>query len=72
MVVDVFIAPVGASDGSLVWTGLTPGQGVGYDRIPRGCSEVEFIAKDGTGTLVARSPSPVCRPSVWVIRLPPG
>jgi len=67
--VDVYLGPVGASDGGLIEAGLPPGLGVSYDRLG-GCADLELIAKDPSGTVIARSASPVCRPSTWVIKLP--
>jgi hypothetical protein len=70
MAVDVLMVPVGGSDGSVILTDLKPGSEIGYDRIAKGCSQVQLVAEDSRGVVIARSPSPLCNPSTWVIEAP--
>jgi hypothetical protein len=65
--VDVFMVEVGESDGSRVISGIEPGTSYPFSNIAEGCSDIEFVAKDESGIVVARSPTPVCRPSTWVV-----
>jgi hypothetical protein len=65
--VDVFMVEVGQSDGSRVVSGIEPGTSYPFSNIVEGCSDVELVAKDESGAEVARSPTPVCRPSTWVV-----
>jgi hypothetical protein len=67
--VDVQLVPVDGSDGSVILKDLKPGGEVGYSRIASGCSAVQLVAKDPQGLVIARSPSPVCNPSTWVIEM---
>ncbi len=69
--VDVLAVRVGESDGALITKGLKPERGISYDRLPsNACREGQFIAKDANGVVIARSTSPVCSPSTWIIELP--
>jgi hypothetical protein len=67
-VVDVFMVGVGESDfNSRIITGIDPGLGYSWFDIREGCTDIQFVAKDKSGAVIARSPTPVCRPSTWVI-----
>jgi hypothetical protein len=63
----VSMATVDGSAESVIVPGLKPGTEIGFDRIAKGCSQVQLVAKDSNGVVIARSPSPVCNPSTWVI-----
>jgi hypothetical protein len=68
-VVSVYLVGVAESDfGSRVVAGMDPGQGYSYFDIAEGCTDLHLVAKDAaSGAVVARSPTPVCRPSTWTI-----
>jgi len=67
-VVDVFLVRVGESGGSIVIHDLNPGMEYGYSDIAEGCNDdLQLLAKDLTGTVISRSPTPLCRPSRWAI-----
>ena len=63
----MFLVTELAPEGISVLTGIAPGASYPYSNIAEGCSDAQLAAKDGSGTIIARSPKPICRPSVWVI-----
>lgn len=69
-----FLNPLG-QEGGLVEK-LPAHQAYSLDLLPAGsdrCTPAEMIARDvASGKEVARSPNPVCRPSVWTITSPGG
>ena len=67
-VLDVFLVPVGETDGSEVIMDIEPGTEYPYSDIAEGCSDrLQLLAMDQGGVVIARSPMPLCRPSRWVI-----
>jgi hypothetical protein len=67
-VVSVYMVGVGESDfSSRIIAAIDPGLGYSWFDIAEGCTAVQLVAKDESGAVIARSPTPVCRPSTWVI-----
>jgi hypothetical protein len=66
--IDIFlVTPSGDPNGSQVLTAVEPGTAYPYSNIAEGCSDAQLVAKDDTGRVVGLSPTPLCRPSTWVI-----
>ncbi len=61
--VDIFLLRNGDPVGSQILSGVAPGTSYPFSNIAEGCTEVQFVAKDAAGTVISRSPTPVCRPS---------
>ena len=69
-VVDVYMVRVGEFDFSSrspIVRDIDPGSSYPWSNIAEGCTDVQLVALDQRGAEIARSPTPVCRPSTWVI-----